>query len=195
MLAFASAVPIGRHDTLREDAPELLDAQEHLRACEEACEILKRKLQERENELLEARDLIFRLQPAHQHITHHDAVKLYGALCDGVESWVDVKFGDLFTPDSGARKNFTGRCDMKYARELLDRATPSARFFYKLRDSDEYHIRSCVMNFLLQEILGKVFYGAPYEGEIPFLDSLERSMGCLEPRRGKYIFSHYIESS
>jgi hypothetical protein len=168
-------------------SPELLDAQEILQAQEKLCETLKQRLDDRETELRDARDLIFRLQPSHQHITHNEAQTKYKALCESVASWIDYKFGDNFTDDPVARKNLNLKYDIKYAKELLDRTTPSARYFYKLKDSDEYHIISCVMNFLLLEILSKVFYGAASDGAIAFLDLLERSMGCLEPRRGKRI--------
>jgi hypothetical protein len=181
---FNNALPLGKAHTMQEPSAELHKAQESLRAYEAICKDLQQRLSDMENDLRDAHDVIFRLQPSHHHITRNEAQFQYDALCEGVGSWINFHFEDTFNDNSAARGNF----NRKSAEILVGWMTPSSRSSRKVLDTDEYHIISAVMNFLLQEILGKDFYGAAQDGALEFLQALERSMSCLEPRRGKPIY-------
>lgn len=161
-------------------------SQETLRDYEDTLKELQQKLNDKESDLKEARDLIFRLQPSHQHITQSEAQKDYNALCESVVSWVNYHLGAIFDDDTAARKDFNLKC----GEHLYHRMTPSSTASRGVIESDEWHIISAVMNFLLHEVLRRDFYGAAQEGTIEFLDSLVRSMNCLEPRRGTLSFPH-----
>lgn len=189
MSGLDDAQPLEQADLPLESSLALIKSQETLGAYKKICKDLRQGLAEKESDLKDARDLIFRLQPSHQHITHSEAQKDYNALCEGVVSWVNYHLAATFDDDTVARKYF----NIKYGEFLYHQMTPSSKASRSISESDEWHIIGAIMNFLLREILCRDFYGVAPRGSIEFLDSLVRSMNCMEPRRGINFFPYQVQ--
>lgn len=161
------------------------DLIEKLQRSDAHCKKLENEVNELEKNLQDAHDFIFTLQPRRQVITPTEAADEFRTFCATVEEWVQTKLGDALD-----ERRLRSPKDIvpEQAKRFMSLITPAGRESLKVPDTDEYHVLAAIMNFLCCEVFDKRFWCPIGPGAMEFLESIERNMQNLEPRRGKSPF-------
>jgi hypothetical protein len=156
--------------------------KEQFEASQTECEILRNQVLELQKNLHDAQDFIFSLQPRQQRITESEAAVEFHSLCGSVEEWVQTKLGDALEDMTLSKER--GPLGQP-AKVLLSLISQPGREAFRCPETDEYNIIAVVMRFICNRILDKDFYCPIEKGGMEFLNTIEKSMRNLEPRRGE----------
>jgi hypothetical protein len=152
-----------------------------LQATQSECEILRTRVFELQDNLKDAHDFIFSLQPRQQRFTETEAAAEFNTLCGSVEMLVDRKVGVALEEKALPKE---GRCRLDPARMLIHLIPIPGREAFKYPETDEYNVTAAIIRFLCENIFDLDFYCPLGEQEREFMTSVEKSMRNLEPRRG-----------
>lgn len=135
----------------------------------------------KERQLSDAKDHIFRLQPARKDITDSEAVESYRVLCGNVQRWVDNRMkGVLDDLDFGRLET---RPPPATAARFVSFLREAAKRGLDMDQSDPYHVIPVIMNYLSLVFFSKSFYCPldDYEGDatLAFVDDLGAAMARL----------------
>lgn len=136
-------------------------------------------------ELKEAHDKNFQLQPYEQNISSATARTEYTAVCDGIESWVERHLDPIL--DNEARFQSTCaavRQDPNLLTPLWSLMKDTDLVAASFQDTDTQIVIAIIMRFLHRDVLGRNLYGIT-EQKAAFLGCIGEGMGRLLPKRGK----------
>lgn len=132
--------------------------------------------------LSDARDQIFRLQPARKDILETDAVEAYRGLCSNVQRWVENRLKAILD-ELDVGKLRTRAPPTALATRITSFMREAARRGMHIDQSDNYHVTAIIMNYLCLVFFSKSFYSPldDYEGDatLTFINELELSLGRL----------------
>jgi hypothetical protein len=133
-------------------------------------------------QLKDARDHIFRLQPRRREITETEAQEAFKNLFDKVQRWVQNRLTPILDElDGGVLKNRP--VHMENANRLLSLVREPAKHCFTTNESDEYHIIALIMQYLCSHLFNKSFY-CPLESKsgertAEFIDEIVLAMRQL----------------
>jgi hypothetical protein len=146
------------------------------------CEILRDQVLRLKENLQDAQDFIFSLQPSQQILTEMEGTADFISLCASVEAWVDSRLRESLD-DMVVTK---GKVPLKASQVLLSLIPYPGEKAFEYPQTDEYNITAAILKFLCDTIFLKNFYCPIGALETKCLLSVERSMRSLEPRRGQF---------
>ena len=149
------------------------------------CKRLRDQNRELQKNLDDAQDFIFSLQRREQKITESEATADFNSLCMIVEEWVQTRLGEALDKRLAKEKATIPAITAKRFLSLIPQPGKEA---FKYPDTDEYNVIAAIIRFLCIEIFDRDFYCPIDPGALEFLNSVERSMRNLEPRRGQSHF-------
>lgn len=155
--------------------------QERFKASKLESEILRTRVLQLEKELKETQDFVFSMQPRADKLSEAEALGDYNSLWRSVEEWVSSKLGDTIEAMTAGKERVPLGPPAKI---LLSIVPPPGREAFRYRDTDEYNVTAVIMHCLSNWILDRDFYCNIEKGGMDFLNSIEKAMRNLEPRRG-----------
>lgn len=132
-------------------------------------------------QLQEARDHIFHLQPRRRDITESEAQDAYKSLRDSVQTWVESRLSRILDDlDLGRLQT---RPVPSLAIRFVTLIREPAKRCLKIDQSDEYHVMAVIMNYLSLVLFSKSFYcpldDSDNERTLMWLNNLEETMSRL----------------
>ncbi|OBT67816.1 hypothetical protein VE03_02423 [Pseudogymnoascus sp. 23342-1-I1] len=151
-----------------------------LQEVQSECEILRARVLELQDDLKDAHDFIFSLQPRQQRFTETEAAAEFDTLCGSIEMLVVRKVGTALDEKALLKHD---RYSPVTAKILMDLIPAPGIEAFKYTETDEYNVTAAIIRFLCNNIFDLDFYLPLGAQEREFMGSIERSMRNLEPGR------------
>lgn len=158
--------------------------EEKFQASKTECEVLRERVSQLEKELKETQDFVFSMQPRAAKLTESDALTDFNSLWRNVDEWVQTKLGDTIELMTLGKERVPLGQPTKI---LLSIVPPPGREAFRYKETDEYNITAVIMRCIADWILDRDFYCNIEKGAMDFLNSIEKGMRNLEPRRGMLL--------
>lgn len=163
--------------------------QKMLEESQKECKALQKQVIGLKQNLQDAQDFIFSLQPRQQSLTEKGAAEEFKSLCASIEEFVGRKLGDALDDRILIKYGGTG-IPFKPAKELLDLIPCFGKDAFERRNTDEYNITAAVLQFLRHEIFDQRYYTLLGDAKlVSFMKSVETGMKNIEPRQGQCLTS------
>jgi hypothetical protein len=122
--------------------------------------------QKTSEQLHDAQNHIFRLQPRRTQITETEAQEEFEDLYNGIQRWVENRLeGILNEMDDGYLQKRT--CAAEDAKQILRLTGARAREDFASDQSDEHHVIAIIMEYLCRHVFQKDFYCPLGPGQAP----------------------------
>lgn len=175
--------------TMKRLNQEIKDLKSRIKKKEETSKKVSEQLHDAQNH-------IFRLQPRRTQITDTEAQEEFEDLYNGIKRWVENRLeGILNQLDDGYLQTRT--CPAEDAKRILILIGARAREDFASDQSDEYHVVAIIMEYLCRSIFHRDFYCSLGPGQTPTtsedqtiatINMIEKAMSRADRGR-KYHFS------